>query len=73
MLRMQKISESTLNRMLVMIRNLDKDSHGMLHFSDINDIIKKFELPIVSSLQVLNKKFENEANPGFSNYEQLVR
>ena len=70
---MQNISDKTLHLILLEMRKEDKDSNKMLHFSAINRIIQKFELPISPCLTVMNKKFEDEANPGFTNYEHFVR
>ena len=71
--RMQKISKRTLSLLLVKMRNQDKDSNGLLHFSYINSLILKSELLIAPCLLLLNEKFEDEENPGFTNYEYLVR
>ena len=51
--RMQKFSEISLNLFLLEMRNQDKESNGKLHFSTINSLIQKSELPITPCLAVL--------------------
>ena len=70
---MRKVSERTLNIMLIELRKLDRDRERIIHSSTLDNLVQKYKLPISPCLSKLKQKFEDETFPGFTNYEQLVR
>ena len=70
---MRKISERTLNVMLMEMRKLDRDRERILHPSTLENLVNKYKLPIAPCLPRLKDKFEDKNYPGFTNYEQVVR
>ena len=72
-IRMRKVSERTLNIMLMEMRKLDRDRERIIHSSTLDNLVQKYKLPISPCLSKLKQKFEDETLPGFTNYEHLVR
>ena len=73
MMRMRKISERTLNVMLMEMRKLDRDRERIVHPSTLDNMVQKYKLPISPCLPRLKDKFEDKNYPGFTNYEHVVR
>ena len=72
-IRMRKVSERTLNIMLMEMRKLDRDRERIIHSSTLDNLVQKYKLPISPCLSKLKQMFEDETLPGFTNYEHLVR
>ena len=72
-IRMRKISERTLNIMLMEMRKLDRDRERIIHPSTLDNLVQKYKLPITPCLTRLKQKFEDENYPGYTNYEDVIR
>ena len=72
-IRMRKISDRTLNIMLMEMRKIDRDRERIIHPSTLDKLVQKYKLPITPCLTRLKEKFEDENYPGFTNYEEVVR
>ena len=70
---MRKISERTLNIMLMEMRKLDRDRERIIHPSTLDNLVQKYKLPITPCLTRLKQKFEDENYPGYTNYEDVIR
>ena len=71
-IQMQNIPERILHLMVVKMRNQDWNASGLLPFSAVDTILSNQELSLAAYQPGLGKKFEDEDNPGFINYEQLI-
>ena len=71
--RLKEISERTLNMMLMEMRKVDRDRERIIHPTTLENLVKKYKLPITSCLPNLIQKFEDRQYPGYTNYEHITR
>ena len=59
--------------MLMEMRKVDRDRERIIHPTTLENLVKKYKLPITSCLTNLIQKFEDKDYPGYTNYEHIVR
>ena len=71
--RLNRVTERTLNVLLIEMRKADRDRDMVLPPSTIDALIHQFKLPLKPCLAYLHKKFRDQRFIGSTNYEQVMK